>query len=52
MHRMHIVSQRFRQVADKLAPGQFNYGLVAVGEGEELQSRYTIPELAPPRDGA
>ena len=52
MHRMHIVSQRFRQVADKLAPGQFNYGLVAVGEGDDLQSRYTIPELAPPRDGA
>lgn len=49
-HRMHIVSQRFRQVAEKLAPGQFNYGLVAVGEGEELQTRYTIPELAPPRD--
>lgn len=49
-HRMHIVSQRFRQVADKLAPGQFSYGLVAVGEGEELQTRYTIPELAPPRD--
>ncbi len=48
-HRMHIVSQRFRQVAEKLAPGQFNYGLVAVGEGEELQTRYTIPELATPR---
>ena len=48
MHRSHIVSQRFRQVAEKLAPGQFNYGLVAVGEGEELQARYTIPELAPP----
>lgn len=52
MHRSHIVSQRFRQVADKLAPGHFNYGLVAVGEGEELQTRYTIPELAPPRDAA
>lgn len=51
-HRMHIVSQRFRQVAEKLAPGQFSYGLVAVGEGEELQTRYTIPELAPPRNGA
>ena len=51
-HRMHIVSQRFRQVAEKLAPGQFKYGLVAVGEGEELQTRYTIPELAPPRDNA
>lgn len=51
-HRMHIVSPRFRQVAEKLAPGQFNYGLVAVGEGEELQTRYTIPELAPPRDVA
>ncbi len=50
MHRTYIVSQRFRQVAEKLAPGQFNYGLVAVGEGEELQTRYTIPELAPPRD--
>ena len=49
-HRMHIVSQRFRQVAEKLAPGQFSYGLVAVGEGEELQTRHTIPELAPPRD--
>ena len=49
-HRMHIVSQRFRQVAEKLAPGQFSYGLVAVGEGEELQKRYTIPELAPPLD--
>lgn len=48
-HRMHIVSQRFRQVAEILAPGQFSYGLVAVGEGEELQTRYTIPELAPPR---
>lgn len=47
-HRMHIVSQRFRQVAEKLAPGQFNYGLVAVGEGEELLKRYTIPEFAPP----
>jgi hypothetical protein len=43
-----LVSQRFRQVADKLAPGQFRYGLVAVGEGEELQKRYTIPELALP----
>jgi hypothetical protein len=51
-HRAHIVSQRFRQVAEKLAPGQFNYGLVAVGEGEELQTRYTIPELAPPRDAS
>jgi hypothetical protein len=50
MHRSHIVSQRFRQIADKLAPGQFKYGLVAIGEGEELQTRYTIPELAPPRD--
>lgn len=50
-HRMHIVSQRFREVAEKLAPGQFSYGLVAVGEGEELQARYTIPELAPPRSG-
>lgn len=47
-HRMHIVSQRFRQVAEKLAPGQFRYGLVAIGEGEELRRRYTIPELAPP----
>ncbi|MFO1440190.1 MAG: hypothetical protein U1F81_17850 [Verrucomicrobiaceae bacterium] len=47
-HRYHIVSQRFRQVADKLAPGQFKYGLVAIGEGEELRRRYTIPELAPP----
>lgn len=47
-HRMHIVSQRFRQVADKLAPGLFKYGLVAIGEGEELQRRYTIPELDPP----
>ncbi len=52
VHRMHIISQRFRQVAEKLAPGQFKYGLVAVGEGEELQTRYTIPELAPPRDVA
>jgi hypothetical protein len=50
-HRIHVVSQRFRQVAEKLAPGQFSYGLVAVGEGEELQTRYTIPELAPPRSG-
>lgn len=52
-HQAHpkiLISQRFRQVAEKLAPGQFNYGLVAVGEGEELQTRYTIPELAPPRD--
>lgn len=49
-HRMHIVSQRFREVAEKFAPGQFSYGLVAVGEGEELQTRYTIPELAPPSD--
>lgn len=45
-HRMHIVSQRFREVAEKLAPGQFSYGLVAAGEGAELQKRYTIPELA------
>ena len=51
-HPKIIVSQRFRQVAEKLAPGQFNYGLVAVGEGQELQTRYTIPELAPPRDAA
>ena len=49
MHRYCIVSQRFRQVAEKLAPGQFKYGLVAIGEGEELRTRYTIPELAPPR---
>ncbi|WP_395739774.1 hypothetical protein [Prosthecobacter sp.] len=49
-HRMHIVSQQFRQAAEELAPGQFNYSLVAVGEGEELQTRYTIPELAPHRD--
>ncbi len=50
-HRMHIVSQRFRQIADKLAPGQFSYGLVALGEGEELKKRFTIPELTPPQDG-
>ncbi len=50
-HRMHIVSQRFRQVAEKLAPGLFSYGLVAIGEGEELQTRYTIPDLAPPKSG-
>jgi hypothetical protein len=52
IHRMHIVSQRFRRVAEKLAPGQFSYGLVAVGEGDELRTRYTIPELAPPSDAA
>jgi hypothetical protein len=50
--RRFIVSLRFRQVAEKLAPGQFSYGLVAVGEGEELRTRYTIPELAPPSDAA
>ena len=43
-----LVSQRFRQVADKLAPGQFRYGIVAIGEGEELKNRYTISEFAPP----
>lgn len=49
-HPQIVVSQHFRQVAEKLAPGQFSYGLVAVGEGEELQTRFTIPELAPPRE--
>jgi hypothetical protein len=48
--RRIIVSQRFREVAEKLAPGQFKFGLVAVGEGEELKRRYTPPELAPPDD--
>jgi hypothetical protein len=47
-HRMHVVSQRFRQVAEKLAPGQFRYGLLAIGDGDELRRRYTISELAPP----
>jgi hypothetical protein len=46
--RRIIVSQRFREVAEELAPGQFKFGLVAVGEGEELKRRYTLPELAPP----
>lgn len=50
MHRYVIVSQRFREVAEKLAPGQFKFGLVAVGRGEELKRRYTLPELAPPED--
>ena len=48
--RFYVVSQRFRQVAERLAPGQFSYGMVAVGEGEELENRYRIPELDPPKD--
>jgi hypothetical protein len=50
-HQLHsriIVSQRFRQVADQLAPGQFRYSPVVVSKGEDLKTRYTIPELAPP----
>ena len=45
-----LVSQRFREVAESIAPGQINYGLVAVGHGEELKRRYTLPELAPSDD--
>lgn len=49
-NRFYVVSQRFRRVAEKLAPGQFSYGMVAVGEGEELAQRYMIPELMPPKE--
>jgi hypothetical protein len=46
MHRRVIVSHRFREVAERLVPGQFRFGLVIAGKGEELKRRYTIPELA------
>lgn len=48
--KFYVVSQRFRRIAEKLAPGQFSYGMVAVGEGEELAKRYRIPELDPPKE--
>lgn len=47
-HRHIIVSQRFRETAERLVPGQFRFALVAVGCGEDLKQRYTLPELAPP----
>ena len=46
--RRILVSQRFREVAETMVPGQIKYGLVAVGKGEELKRRYTLPELSPP----
>jgi hypothetical protein len=49
LHPQIIVSQRFRQMAEKLVPGQFRYSPVVVSEGDDLRTRYTIPELAPPQ---
>ena len=51
-HQLHpwiVVSQQFRKAADQIAPGQFRYTPVVVSEGEDLRTRYTIPELAPPQ---
>lgn len=48
--RRILVSQRFREVAETLVPGQIRYGLVAVGHGEELKRRYTLPELSAPEE--